>query len=216
MAINEIRTNKNELYELLKLISVIPEKVYKIDIDVKKELLIDIENRLIRISKTICGMIEANPNYNYPERYLPDKLFEYWVLRFSNQFTYNELQSLKNWIENSLKPAGVEKTKETEILENPYPLIFVSGKVYECFNLYVKNHILDFYKDYSYLKKRLENDKLIHKITDVNFLQFLIKLDLITNKDNEKFIKSDIKFRSLGSAYSENRENNFNIVFEGC
>lgn len=43
MALKDIQTNKNELQEYLLLIAKVPEKVNKIDIDIKKELIIDID-----------------------------------------------------------------------------------------------------------------------------------------------------------------------------
>ncbi|MFA9191361.1 hypothetical protein AAGV28_08280 [Flavobacterium sp. FZUC8N2.13] len=102
MALKDIQTNKNDIQEYLLLISKVPEKVNKIDIDIKKELLIDIDNRIGAITGTICEMIANNPNYNYPENYPPDKLFDYWASRVSQLFNYNELKSLKFWIESSI------------------------------------------------------------------------------------------------------------------
>jgi hypothetical protein len=107
MAIKDIQTTKNDLQEYLLLIAKVPEKVSKIDIDIKKELLIDIDNRISSISKTICGMIVNNPHYQYPENCLPDKLFDYWSSRVSQLFNINELKSLKAWIEKSIEQSKV-------------------------------------------------------------------------------------------------------------
>lgn len=100
--------------------------------------------------------------------------------------------------------------------ENPFPLIFVDEKVYNCFKEYTRKHILDFYSDYSYLKKRLEIEKLIHRHTDNSFIEFLLKdVRLISQKDFESYLgKYESKLKSLSKSYNINRQNNFNTVFE--
>lgn len=160
MALKDIQTNKSDLQEYLLLIAKVPEKVNKIDIDIKKELLIDIDNRISSILETIYGLININQNYNYPESYLPDKIFDYWALNVNQLFNYNELKNLKFLIESSIEQSKVNtETKDQEAKEpeainiNPYPLLFISFEVYKCFLEYTKKHIIDFYRDYSYLKK---------------------------------------------------------------
>jgi hypothetical protein len=98
---------------------------------------------------------------------------------------------------------------------NQYPLLFVSDNAYKCFNEYVKKHIIEFYTDYSYLKKRLEHEKIIHKHKDIDFINFLLNdLKIITDKNYEKFVVNDSKLKSLDKSRSEQRENNFNTVFK--
>lgn len=96
---------------------------------------------------------------------------------------------------------------------NFYPLLFVNSKVYDCFMQYQK-HIIDFYSDYSYLKKRLEKEKLIHNHKDNDFMKIIYEdMKLISEKNyNEYYINN--KLKSLEKSYSVQRENNFNIVFE--
>lgn len=93
------------------------------------------------------------------------------------------------------------------------PLLFVNSKVYDCFMQYQK-HIIDFYSDYSYLKKRLEKEKLIHNHKDNDFMKIIYEdMKLISEKNyNEYYINN--KLKSLEKSYSVQRENNFNIVFE--
>lgn len=107
-----------------------------------------------------------------------------------------------------------EDNEETILNDNPYPLIFLNNKIYNSFIHYTENHIINFYIDYSYLKKRLEHEKLIHKQTDKDFFYFL-KNDLkkVNYINEETFNNSDSKFISLGKCTSEQRENNFNIIF---
>lgn len=128
MAIKDIQTNKSDLQEYLLLIAKVPEKVNKIDIDIKKELLIDIDNRISSISETICGLIGNNPNYEYPENYLPDKLFDYWALRISQLFNCDELKSLKVWIESSIKQSNINPgTKDTKAKDYKKEVWFFVG-----------------------------------------------------------------------------------------
>ena len=81
------------------------------------------------------------------------------------------------------------------------------------FNEYASNHIIDFYLDYSYLKKRLEHEKLIHRIKDNDFMRFLFEDMKLINK--KKYFKYTLKngLSSLNKSTSINRENNFNNLF---
>jgi len=214
MAINNLKTNKIDLQDYLQLILKIPEKLNKIDVDIKKELILETDERILQLSKTISELISVNIDYPYPENYLPDRMFEYWAERVSSQFTYNELKYLKKLINESLEPLEAKETEAIKI--NPYPLLFISIEVYNCFLEYTKKHILDFYSDYSYLKKRLDHEKLIHYHKDTDFLNLIFnKMQLIKKYEYESyFIKYDSKFKSLKSSCSEQRENNFNNVFE--
>ena len=74
--------------------------------------------------------------------------------------------------------------------------------------------IIDYYLDYSYLKKRLENLNLIHSIKDNEFMRILYEeMELISKKDYEEYsIKN--KLSSLNKSSSTNRENNFNNIFD--
>ena len=98
--------------------------------------------------------------------------------------------------------------------QNLYPRIFISANTYLKFIEYTSNHIIDYYIDYSYLKKRLEHENLIHSIKDNEFMQILFKeMVLISKKDYEEyFIKN--KLSSLNKSSSTNRENNFNNIFD--
>lgn len=213
MALKDIQTNKNELQEYLLLIAKVPEKVNKIDIDIKKELLIDIDERMFSILKTVNSRLIACPN----------ETFEYSASHTFQIFNYYELKNLKDWIESSIKKSNVKienndlEAKEPEAINiNPYPLLFISFEVYKCFLEYTKKHIIEFYSDFSYLKKRLENEKLIHYHKDTDFLNIIYnKMQLIKEYEYKRYFeKYDSKFKSLKSSYSTQRENNFNIVFE--
>ena len=96
---------------------------------------------------------------------------------------------------------------------NPYPLLFTSGKVYNDFISYTSNYIIDYYLDYSYLKKRLEVEGLIHRTKDNAFMKIIHDdMELINDRDYEDYeIKN--KLSSLNKSFSANRDNNFNNTF---
>jgi hypothetical protein len=122
------------------------------------------------------------------------------------------IEFLKNKIEPKKTDLNNTSTIENQ---NPFPLVFTGAEVYKCFLEY-KKHIIDFYTDYSYLKKRLEKLKLIHYHTDNDFMKFLQnELKFINQKEFENYsIKYESKLKSLSKSHSEQRENNFNNVFE--
>jgi len=114
---------------------------------------------------------------------------------------------LKNSFINKLREEGID------VSENPYPLIFVSGTVYHKFLKYTKKHIIDPYLDYSYLKKRLEDEGLIHRTKDNEFMKVLFKdMKVINERDYDKYLLKN-KLTSLGKSNSEQRLNNYNNIF---
>ena len=107
------------------------------------------------------------------------------------------------------------KIKFLEGKLNPYPLLFISGKVYNDFITYTYpgKYILDYYLDFSYLKKRLESEGLIYRIKDNDFMIIIhSNLKLIKDKQYDDYLKK-YKLSSLKKSYSANRENNFNNTF---
>ena len=105
------------------------------------------------------------------------------------------------------------KIKFLKEKQNPYPLLFINGKVYNDFILYTSNHIIDYYRDFSYLKKRLESEGLIHRIKDNDFMKIIHgSLKLIKDKEYDDYLKK-YKLLSHNKSYSANRENNFNNTF---
>lgn len=106
-------------------------------------------------------------------------------------------------------------SKQVEI-DNPYPLIFINDKVYQSFKQYTTSkskYIIDYYIDYSFLKKRLEEERLIHNIKDNDFMRVLYEeMKLISERDYKDYqIKN--KLYSLNKSSSVARENNFINVF---
>ena len=108
----------------------------------------------------------------------------------------------------------LNKNSNKEPNKNPYPLIFTSVDIYLKFIKYTSTNIIDYYIDYSYLKKRLEKLNLIHSIKDNEFMRILYEeMELISKKDYEEYsIKN--KLSSLNKSSNTNRENNFNNIFD--
>jgi len=139
------------------------------------------------------------------------ELIQFVKKDFFDEFIRSSKKKIK-FLENRSYVPNASKTEVNEV--NPYPLIFVSADVYLKFIEYTHKHIIDYYLDYSYLKKRLENLNLIHSIKDNEFMRILYEeMGLISKKDYEEYsIKN--KLSSLNKSSSTNRENNFNNIFD--
>ena len=102
---------------------------------------------------------------------------------------------------------------------NPFPRVFISYEVYKKFLEYTDKHILEPYIDYSYLKKRLEKKKLIYRLKDKEFIEFLhLNKNTLTDRKylserEYEMISEKDGLYSLGKSTSEQRENNFNNIF---
>jgi len=146
------------------------------------------------------------------------EFYKAWELIFENPNIFEPLfikyyEQMKNELLDEIELNDLSEAKP-EIKENPFPSVFLNYEVYKWFIEYTQKHIIEFYLDYSYLKKRLENLKLIHYHKDIEFVNFLLNdIKLITEKNNQTFISKESKLKSLKSSYSLQRENNFNIVF---
>ena len=102
---------------------------------------------------------------------------------------------------------------KSEISNNPYSLLFVTGDIYNKFIEYRAKHIIDFYIDFSYLKKRLEAENLIHRTKDNDFMKILFKeMKIVTEKQYDNYLIKN-KLLSLNKSSSASRENNFNNIF---
>ena len=131
-------------------------------------------------------------------------------------FTKQRHNDYSHIIHSHLIEVFEEKLKELNaevISDNPYPLLFVSRKVYDDFITYTSMHIIDYYLDYSYLKKRLDNENLIHRTMDNDFMKIIYsKMELISERDYKDY-QITSKLYSLNKSSSVARENNFNNIF---
>ena len=126
-----------------------------------------------------------------------------------NRYSHRIHSRLIEAFEGKLNRLSDFQTNENK---NPYPLIFISSDIYSKFIKYTSKHIIDYYLDYSYLKKRLEHENLIHSLKDNEFMRVLFEEKLIKSKDYEKYCIIN-KLSSLKKSSSTNRENNFNNIF---
>ena len=134
------------------------------------------------------------------------------------RYTTEQHNSQAHIIHSHLIKAFEEKLNRVKDLPsnedtNPYPLLFISLGIYLKFIEYTSKHIIDVYLDYSYLKKRLEHDHLIHRVKDNEFMRILFdNMKLIKSQDYKKYCIKN-KLSSLDKSSSSNRENNFNNIF---
>jgi hypothetical protein len=109
---------------------------------------------------------------------------------------------------------GVLKVNQTEKQINPYPQIFAKDGVYQCFMEYMEKHIVNPLIDLSYLKKRMILLKLIHAITDKQFIHFVyVDLEKLPEFYYNKFQISP-KLTSLDKCSTDERLNNFENIFK--
>jgi hypothetical protein len=90
--------------------------------------------------------------------------------------------------------------------------IFRDRDSFKKFQSYIENHIIDFYTDYSYLKKRMELEAFIMRTTDSEFVNFLSENNYITSKNYDEYLING-KLKTLKKSFTANRENNFNNIF---
>lgn len=128
MALKDIQTNRNQLQEYLELIFKVPEKLDKIEIDIKKELLIEIEKRIYSILNTINSRLIACPN----------ETFEFAALNTFQLFNYYELLDLKEKIIDSLKPIeAITKQKDyKDMIWFRTGLKLATGEAYDLYRKY--------------------------------------------------------------------------------
>ena len=136
------------------------------------------------------------------------------VLQFVSENFFDEYKSTSKrkieFLQAKLNECNLADNSEL----NPYPLLFVSRKVYDSFLKYTSSYIIDIHIDYSYLKKRLEHERLIHKTKDNEFMRLVFKeFNLISEARYIDYVDIN-KLNSLRKSYSVNRENKYNLVFK--
>jgi len=108
---------------------------------------------------------------------------------------------------------GKLKTLTSRDKVNPFPRLFTSYDIFEKFLEYTDEHILDPFVDYSFLKKRLQYEKLIHNLRDKEFIEFLFhEMNIISEKVYSEFTIQG-RLSSLQKSSSTQRENNFINTF---
>ncbi|GAA5100515.1 hypothetical protein GCM10023210_39120 [Chryseobacterium ginsengisoli] len=90
--------------------------------------------------------------------------------------------------------------------------IFKEKSTYKQFIKYAIKHIINRFIDYSFIFQKMKHHEIIHNYTHFKYIDWLRDNNFITDKDYEEFVKN-AGFRSLSKSSSEQRENNFNNIF---
>ena len=201
--------SKEEFYDLDRfkdIYKTLVKEFIEDNIDANENDFIDsyINSQQEIINKTIEYFIPVNS-------YQSLELIQFLKKDFFDEFIRSSKKKIE-FIENRLYVLNTSISEVNEV--NPYPLIFISADIYLKFIEYASNNIIDYYLDYSYLKKRLEHENLIHSIKDNEFMRILYEeMELISKKDYEEYSLKN-KLSSLNKSSSTNRENNFNNIFD--
>ena len=183
--------------------------------DVLKEWFVGYKNDE-ELNKTLKFKLGALKKLSFPKGKEVFFLYKDKTNHNNVIFTKQRHDDYSHIIHSHLIEVFEEKLKELNaevISDNPYPLLFVSRKVYDDFITYTSMHIIDYYLDYSYLKKRLDNENLIHRTMDNDFMKIIYsKMELISERDYKDY-QITSKLYSLNKSSSVARENNFNNIF---
>ena len=167
---------------------------------IKEIAIIEIINELHRLWSNNSRLIEMYYKLNNFDEF---ELREYRGVSIENYPVYKKLHQ-------KLHPEYYIPFEENK---NEFSKLFVNSDVYNCFLNYQK-HIIEFYTDYSYLKKRMESEKLIHYHKDNEFMKIVYEeINLISKKNYDEYYIHG-KLKSLEKSFSTQRYNNFNIVFK--
>lgn len=91
--------------------------------------------------------------------------------------------------------------------------IFKEKSTYKHFIRYANDHIINSFVDYSFLFQNLKNLELIFNHKHLKYIDWLYENNFIKEKEYDEFIENG-GFRSLSKSSSEQRENNFNNIFD--
>ena len=105
----------------------------------------------------------------------------------------------------------VKNNPITELNEVPNENSHIFHSRYNEFLEY-KKHIIEPYVDYSYLFQRMLKEKFIYKIEHLKFAEWLFAKEHINLNILDIIIKNS-GFRSLNKSFSDQRCNNFNLIF---
>lgn len=147
---------------------------------IKDIAIIDVANEISRLLSNNNRLFNMMYDLN---NFADFEIREYRGLSLEDYPVYKKLHILKypEYYTDTTEINALGATQETN-KENIILSLFKNADVYHCFLEYQK-YILDFYTDYSYLKKRLEKEKLIHKHKDNEFIEIVYSdLKLISEK----------------------------------
>lgn len=188
----------------------------KLNIKVRRKQLFHNYNDVSKYMKTQMAFFQEKEISKLPpeqqENAYKKLIKETALFHFGKDFKEfkEELELFKTLKENIVTDSNqLKEAKNNAKLEHPF--IVLNAK--ELFLEYISNHIIDHYVDYSYLFQRLLHEKFIARLTHLQFMDWLMEKEYITDRIKSAFLEKEA-FRSLKKSTSSSRENNFNIVFK--
>lgn len=149
---NILKSSESDLSEYALSILEIPERVELLSIVQLIELMKFLDKRESEIVSDICNQIatiderehlDPNYHYKYPDKYEPDKLFEYWAERYSQGPLggYYNTKRLQKIVTLKLNKTDKKEEDKKIIESNPYsyPEIFRKNG-YELFKYLKENY----------------------------------------------------------------------------
>ena len=225
--LQEALSENKKMFHFLNIrlnpMNYIPEQKENTSNNYLSGYLNDINNELV----TKLDMINYLKSYNSIEEFeaLLEGIEDFDKKYYAENLVYNQNKGDLTESFSTFKELVLSKIEElrSSKLSNDLKLVLSKDKYprdvfrdYDSFNkfeIYVKQHIITFYNDFSYLKKRMEKEGFIMRITDPDFTKWLFDHNYITSKNYDEFLKKESKFSSLNKSQSENRLNNFNNIF---
>lgn len=113
MEMADITPTNDNLREITLILIELPERVKKIDLLTRKEILLFIKKeKEVFLKKAVFMLENVQEDYNYPKKYLPSNQLEYWLVN-QHQWGYNyyTLTNVEKLIESSFKKRKVEVFK---------------------------------------------------------------------------------------------------------
>lgn len=155
-------------------------------------------------------------NYSYKEKIidtileLPNSDFKnqviYGLINYYEKFNHSKFNNYKGLIYELGK---LNKTSDIEI--NPHPLFFKDLETFKIFNIYIKKHKLNPYKDLSFLFHKLNLEHRLLTTTHLRFAKFMLDNKFINEKEYDT-ISNKKGFCSRSD--SDNRLNNYILILE--
>lgn len=142
------------------------------------------------------------------ENFETDFIAEEVVESFFSSIAYNPKSTSELF--KRFKEIVTNKINEFNIL--PTDSIFIDVKSFDCFENYVKLHIIEPYSDYSFLFQMLKHYKLIKTMKHLEFMIWLYDNNYIKENTKELLISFGC-FKSKSKSFATFRQNNFNNIF---
>lgn len=148
---------------------------------------------------------------NKYKNHIPTAFKNLSYLSLSNDMLKNK--PISQFIYPQRRHSSEQINEINELIEADYDEdVFKEYNTFLNFKKYTKNHIIEPYKDYSYLFQRLKNDNLIHNKKHLEFVDWLFEKKFITEKVKEMFYSKN-GFESLNNSKKDSRIHNYNLLF---